>query len=148
MDTATYWKKLYFILLDRSNFYRIDNLWIAFHAFARCMLTSFSVDEMLLPRYVNWSTNFRGLLHRVEMASSCLKHMNSVLFTFMLHLMPLTAFSRLCSGDSVWVGVFARSARSSVLSTSVIVSLGYHLLLGFFYVKLFFFVKAIDIQST
>ena len=25
------------------------------------MLTLLSVDEILLPRYLNWSTNFRGL---------------------------------------------------------------------------------------
>ena len=34
---------------------------IAVHAFSMCMLTSLSVDEILLPRYVNWFTNFRGL---------------------------------------------------------------------------------------
>ena len=32
------------------------------------MLTLFSVDEMLLLRYVNWSTNFRGLPMKVEIA--------------------------------------------------------------------------------
>ena len=40
----------------------INNLSIAVHAFVRFMLTSLSVDEMLLLRYVNWSINFRGLL--------------------------------------------------------------------------------------
>ena len=44
------------------------------------MLTSLSLDEMLLPRYVNWSTNSKGMPLRVEMAPSCLKHTNSVLF--------------------------------------------------------------------
>ena len=39
----------------------IDNLSIGVHAFALHMLTSFSVDEILLPRYVNWSINFKGL---------------------------------------------------------------------------------------
>ena len=34
---------------------------ISFHAFVRCMLTSLLVDEMMLPKYVDWSTNFRGL---------------------------------------------------------------------------------------
>ena len=54
IDTA--WKKSHFILLDRSDFQMTDYLLIAFYAFHRCMLTSLSVDEMLLPRYVNWST--------------------------------------------------------------------------------------------
>ena len=36
-------------------------LLIAVYAFARHMLTSLSVNEILLSRYVNGSTNFRGL---------------------------------------------------------------------------------------
>ena len=74
MDTATAWKKSCFILSDRSDFHLIDNQSIAFHAFIRHMITSLSVDEMSLPRYGNWSTNFRGLALKVKMASSCLKH--------------------------------------------------------------------------
>ena len=49
------------ILLARSDFYMVDNLSIAVHAFIKCMLTTLLVDEILLPRYVNLSTNFRGL---------------------------------------------------------------------------------------
>ena len=52
----------------------IDSLSIVFHAFSWCMLTSLSVDEILLLRYVNLSTNFLGLPLKVEM-TSCLKHM-------------------------------------------------------------------------
>ena len=48
------------------------------HTFARHMLMPFSVDKMLLLRYANFSTNFRGLLFKVEMVPSHLKHMNSV----------------------------------------------------------------------
>ena len=39
----------------------IDNLLITLHAFTRLIMTSHSVDEMLLPKYMNWSTNFRSL---------------------------------------------------------------------------------------
>ena len=46
------------------------------------ILTSLSVDEIWLPRYVNWSINFRGLTLKVEMEPSRLKHMNSVLSAF------------------------------------------------------------------
>ena len=82
IDTATTWKKSHFILLNWSNFHMIDNMSLAFNAFTRSMLTSPSVDEILLLRYANWSTNFRGLPFRVEMAPFYLKHMCSVLFQF------------------------------------------------------------------
>ena len=39
----------------------------------------FSVDEILLPRYVNLSTNFKEPLFRVEMPPSLLKHMYFIL---------------------------------------------------------------------
>ena len=50
MDTAAPWKKLPFILSDRSDFLLTDNLSIAIHAFFRLVLMSYSVDETLLPR--------------------------------------------------------------------------------------------------
>ena len=81
--TATAWKKSHFILLDRLDFYITDNLSIAFYIFARDILTSLSIDEMLLLKYVNYSTNFRALSFRAEMAPSQLKHMNSALFVLM-----------------------------------------------------------------
>ena len=92
----------------------IDNLLIGVHTFSRCMLTSLSADEILLLRYVNFSTHFRSLLLKVEMAS-CLKHMYSVLFTFTWKLMPSAACSRVCCMDSTWTGVFARSTSLSAL---------------------------------
>ena len=82
IDTTAAWKKSLFILLVRSDFNMINSLLIAAHAFTRCILTSLSIDEMLLPRYMNLSTDFRELPFRVEMAPSCLKHMYSVLFVF------------------------------------------------------------------
>ena len=39
----------------------MDNLSITVHAFVMHMFTWFSVDEILLPRYINWSTYFRGI---------------------------------------------------------------------------------------
>ena len=110
IDTATAWKKKN-ILLDRSDFHMIINRSIAVHTFAKHMLMLFSVDEILLPRYVNLSTNFRGLPLRIEIAPSCLKHMYSVLFAFTKRPMPSAACSRLCSRDSAWADVFASSAR-------------------------------------
>ena len=65
-DTATAWKEFRFILSERSDFYMIDNQSVSFLTFARRMLTSLSVDEILLPRYMNLCTNFRGQLLRVE----------------------------------------------------------------------------------
>ena len=53
IDTATAWKKSYFILSGRSDFHMIDNLSIIVHTFSMCILTSLSVDEILLLWYVN-----------------------------------------------------------------------------------------------
>ena len=61
MDTRTTWKKSCFNLWNWLDFHMIDNPSIAFYTFPKHMLTSFSVDVMLMPRYVNWSSNFRGL---------------------------------------------------------------------------------------
>ena len=68
MDMSAAWKKLHFILSDNSDFPMIDNLSIAVHTFTSHILMSFSVDEMLLPRYVNLSTNFREPLFNMEIS--------------------------------------------------------------------------------
>ena len=44
-DTTAAWKKLCFILLDKFDFHKIDDLLMT-----SCILMSFSVDEMLLSR--------------------------------------------------------------------------------------------------
>ena len=93
-DMATDWKKFCFILSERSDFHMIDNLSKAVHAFAMHNLTLISVDEILLPRYVNWSTNFRGFPQKIL---SCLKHINSLLCVFKLSPIPPVVCSRLCS---------------------------------------------------
>ena len=48
----------------------VDNSSIAVHTLPACMLTSLSVDEILLPRDMNGSTNFKGLPFNEEMAPS------------------------------------------------------------------------------
>ena len=108
IDTIAAWKKLYFILLDKSDFHLINDQSIAVHAFVSCILMSFSVDEMLLPRYPNLSTDLRETPFFF-----LLKHMYTVLSVITWMPMRPAACSRLCGRDSVWVGVFARSARSS-----------------------------------
>ena len=50
-DTTAAWKNLRFILSDRSDFRMTDSLSIAVHDFASHVLMSFSVDEILLPRF-------------------------------------------------------------------------------------------------
>ena len=69
-------------ILFLSDFYMVVNRLIAIHALPICKLISLSVDEILLPRYVNWSANFRGLPFNKKIASTWLKHMNSVLSLF------------------------------------------------------------------
>ena len=51
----------------------IDNVSIAVNTFARHILPSLSVDEILLLGYVNLSTNFKGLQLTVEKVTSHLK---------------------------------------------------------------------------
>ena len=65
--TTAAWKKLHFISPEKFNFHMIDNLSIIVHAFACQILMSFSVDETLLPRYMNLSTSFRETSFSVEM---------------------------------------------------------------------------------
>ena len=77
MATTT-WKKYHVILLEWFDFVMVDNQLIAIQAFPIRMLTSLSVNEILLPSYVKWYTNSRSLFN-VEMAPSSLKHINSVL---------------------------------------------------------------------
>ena len=55
---------------------------------------------MLLPRYANLTTNFRGPQFREEIAPSWLKHMYSVLSTSIWRRMLPAACSRLCCEDS------------------------------------------------
>ena len=75
---VTAWKNSHFILSERSDFHLVVNQSTAVHTLPMHML-SLSVDKILLPRYANSSTNFRGLPFNEEMAPSWLKHMNSVL---------------------------------------------------------------------
>ena len=65
------------------------------------ILTSLSVDEILRPRYMNWSINFWNLPFNKKIALFSLKHMNSVL-------------SRWCKKDLSWADIWTRSTRSSV----------------------------------
>ena len=80
-DTTAAWKKLCFILSVRSDLLLIINLSIAVCAFVRHILVSLSIDEMLLPRYVNLSTNFGEPPFRVEM-SPWLKDIYPILAAF------------------------------------------------------------------
>ena len=66
-DMTTAWKKCLFSLSVRSDFHMTDSLFEASHAFPIRVFTSLSVDEILLPRYMNCSTGLRGLLSSVEM---------------------------------------------------------------------------------
>ena len=48
-------KNFRFILAERSDFHMVDKLPIVVHALPIHMLTSLSVDEILLPNYIDWS---------------------------------------------------------------------------------------------
>ena len=59
----------------------IDNMSISVLVFASCILTSLSVDKILLPMYVNLNDS-RCLPLGMKMALSHLKHLDSGLFEF------------------------------------------------------------------
>ena len=123
-DLAMAGKNSHFILSARSDFHMINNLSIAIHAFPMYILTLLSVDEILLPRYVNWSINFKDLQSSVEMASFCLKH--STLF----YLSSRTGQCLLPSAPAeIW---FGQVYLWKVQDASVIVSVGYCQILDFF----------------
>ena len=67
-NTDTTSKNSHFISSERLDLHMIGNLSIAVHALSLYMLESLSVDKILLLRYVNQSTNFRGLPVDEEMA--------------------------------------------------------------------------------
>ena len=79
IEAGTAWKNFRFNLSVRSDFHMVFNLSMAVQAFPMRILMSRSVDDMSLPRYVNCSTDFRGLPSSVEMSPCCPKHMYSVL---------------------------------------------------------------------
>ena len=121
----------------------VDNQSIVVHS--RRMLKSVSVDEILLLRHVNWPTNFRGLLLKVEMAPSRVKHMYSVLFAFPWGSMPPASCSRLCSSDSAWTGV----SKKCLIICLVYVCYNFCRISScFFKYKIFSFVLFTDVRST
>ena len=129
MDTP--WKKSCVILLDRIDFYMINRQLIAFDTFTRHILTWFSGNGLLLQRYMKWSTNFRRLPCRVNLAPFCLKHHVLCFICILVRPMLPAAWFRLCNKASTWAGAFMRRIMSSVKSVSVLVSVGYCLLLAF-----------------
>ena len=120
-DIDTAWKTYHNILSGISDFHRVINLLIAVRALSMHLLMLLSVDEILLPRYVNWCTNFRGLPFQEEIALSWLKHMNSVLSEFTWRPMSLAGCSSVCSRDLAGTGVFARSTWLSAYFTIIYV---------------------------
>ena len=110
IDTATTWKKHIFFSSSWSDLHIVYNLSIAFHSSAKRILTSLSVDEMLLLRYVN----FRVLSLRLEMAPFCLKHIYVNSHSHRRQCLLLLFALRLCTRVSVWADVFAWSVMSSV----------------------------------
>ena len=145
IDITAVWKKFRFISSGGSKFHTFDSLPIAVHAFVWRILTSLLADETFLPRYVNFSTNFRGPTVRGKMTPSRLKLMFSALFAFTSWSTSPAAYSRLCSSGSAWIGVFARSAISSALWASIIISARYCLFLPFFCAKLLVFIRSSDV---
>ena len=49
----------------------IDSLSIIYYAFPMRMLTSHPADEIFLPKYGNYSTNFKGLPFNMDIGLFC-----------------------------------------------------------------------------
>ena len=62
----------------------VNNLFIADPALLIHTLTSLSVDEILLPRYMKWSINFRGFPINEERELFSIKYINSFLSEFVM----------------------------------------------------------------
>ena len=81
-DTATAWKKSRFIFIREIRFpYHRNPLSIVVYIFPMGIFISILADEILLPRFVNSSTNFRGLPLRMVLAPSSLEHTKSYLLS-------------------------------------------------------------------
>ena len=105
---TTAWKKIAFYF-TRQVWLPYDSLLIAVHTFDSQILMSFSIDEALLSR---WTCPLISEKFSVEMSPFWLKHIYFILSAFTWRSMPPAACSRLCSRDSGWIGVFARSTMS------------------------------------
>ena len=108
MDTTAAWKKLRFILSDRSDFHMTDSLSITDHAFASRVLMSLSVDDTLLPKLVNLSSSFKEPPVRVEISFHWfwfwLKHTYSILSVMTGRSIPPPVSSRQASRRLAWGG--------------------------------------------
>ena len=80
-DMAAIWKNSCFISSERLDFYMVNHLLIAVYVYPMT-LKSLSVDEILILKYMKWSTKFRGL--------------SFVLSVFTWWSVSLTACSRFC----------------------------------------------------
>ena len=65
---------MYIYRSGRSDFWMIFDVSIVICTFVRRMLTSHSVDKILLSRYVKRCINVRGLLLKMYITLSCSKH--------------------------------------------------------------------------
>ena len=96
-DMATAWENSGFVLSEWSQFHMVDNLSIMVHILLKCVMTSHGVDAILLQRYMNWFTYFRGLPFNEVMEPYRLIYMNSIFseFTYRPMLLLLTMQQKL-----------------------------------------------------
>ena len=117
MISPTSYKKSGFIITDWWILHLISNLSIAFHAFPLAYVENFfSLNEILLPRYMNYSNSFKGLPLVLKMYRSYLNHMKSVLFAFTQSSMLFVAFSWIYSAEC---SRFTRSIKTSAYTASL-----------------------------
>ena len=105
--TQPQFKKNYLILSKTSPLQMIDSLLIAVQVFSRSKLISLSLDEILLPRYVNWFTYFRGIPFRAKIAPFLFKTRELRFIRIPIEVNASRCLlyviqSRICSGSCIY----------------------------------------------
>ena len=97
----------------------VENLSIAVHAFPIRMLTLILVDEMLLVRNVNWSTDFRGLevsgtyTHHYQWTRAVRLRIFNRLYFLLVYCICLVLFINFKSFDCYLVSINCNHSRST-----------------------------------
>ena len=112
------------------------------------MLTSPTVDEVLLPSNMNSLINFSGVPFNYEMVPSLLKHLKSVLSKLTLRQMRFAAFFKLCCRILSLIRCFCKKRLIIHVVCTGNSGAWYRLLLVFFTLRPFSFIWSLDVCST
>ena len=143
MDTTAPWKKLRFIFSDRFDFNMIDNLSIAAHGFASCILMSFSVFCLRKINIEEYKRLLKSLL-RMQKSAPKFKDLSIYLLarSIYLSIYLLARSIYLCIGPiylSIYLSIYVL-ARSIYLSINLLarsIYLSIYLSIGAIYLSIY-----------